>query len=79
MTTTEKALLQRAADLKGESLTEFVIRSAKEAADRVVEEATIWRLSAEDSRLFVETLLNPPEPNATLRAAAAHYKKVMGR
>jgi uncharacterized protein (DUF1778 family) len=33
-----------------------------------------WTLSAEDSRQFVETILDPPEPNDALKAAAERYK-----
>lgn len=33
-----------------------------------------WRLSESDSAAFVDTLLNPPEPNDALKAAAARYK-----
>lgn len=37
-----------------------------------------WNLSVEDSRKFIDALLNPPEPNDALKAAAATYKAAMG-
>jgi uncharacterized protein (DUF1778 family) len=35
-------------------------------------------LSAEDQRLFVDTLLNPPEPSDALRRAAQKYRELFG-
>lgn len=43
------------------------------------ERSGVARLNAEQSRKFVETLLNPPEPNEALKAAAKRFlKKVEG-
>jgi uncharacterized protein (DUF1778 family) len=33
----------------------------------------VWRLNPDDSRTFIGSLLNPPEPNDALKAAAARY------
>ena len=41
-----KALLKKAADLRGRSLGDFVIAAALEKAEEVLEEATCWRLDA---------------------------------
>ena len=70
-----KALLQRAADLQGRSLTDFVLESARHAAEAVIHEHEVITLSARDSRAFVEALLNPPAPNERLRAAFARYQQ----
>ncbi len=40
------ALLKRAAELQGRSLTDFVVSAAHDAAVRAIEEAEIIRLSA---------------------------------
>jgi uncharacterized protein (DUF1778 family) len=74
----QKALLQRAADLQGRSLTDFVIASAHDAAVRVVQEMQIVKLNAEQSRIFAEALLNPPQPNAALRRAARRHRQLVG-
>jgi uncharacterized protein (DUF1778 family) len=74
----QKALFQRAAALQGRTLTDFVIASVHDAAVRVVEEAQTIRLSAEDSRVFAEALLNPREPNARLKATARRYLRLLG-
>ncbi len=72
-----KSLLQHAAELQGRSLTDFVVRSAEEAAKEVVRDHMVITLSAEDSRVFAEAILNPPKPNKKLRAEYARYKRMV--
>jgi uncharacterized protein (DUF1778 family) len=74
----QKALLQRAAQLQGRSLTEFMVSSLQEAAERVVREHEVMTLTARESALFVEALLNPSPPNARLIAAAERYNALTG-
>lgn len=74
----QKATLQQAASLSGRTLSEFVVASAQEAASRVIQEHAMVRLSRSDQVAFVSALLDPPEPNARLRQAAAAYRKQMG-
>lgn len=71
----QKVLLQRAADLQGRSLSDFVIESAQRAAEAVIRELEIITLSVEDSRAFAEAMLNPPAPNDRLREAFARYQQ----
>ncbi len=79
VTEAQKALFQRAADLTGRSLTEFMLSSAEEAAARTVREHDVLTLSGEDRDIFLRALLSPPAPPARLRQAAARYKRLMGR
>lgn len=72
-----KALLQKAADLSGRTLTDFVTSSAQAEAQRVIQQHQTLKLSLEDSEAFVNALLNPPEPNDALKAAALRYKQVI--
>ncbi len=72
-----KALLQKAADLEGRTLTDFVAASAQAEAYRVIEKHQTLKLNAEDSIAFVKALLNSPQPNDALQAAALRYKQVM--
>ncbi len=64
------ATLKRAAEMEGRSVSDFVIAAAHAAAQRAIEQTQIIRLSFEDQRRFAEALINPPEPNETLRRAA---------
>ena len=73
------AVVRRAAELQGSSVSDFVVTAAQEAAHRVIEETQMIRLSAEDQRRFVDLLLNPPPPApALLRAAEAHKRLALG-
>ena len=67
------ATLKRAAELKGRSLSDFVVSAAHEAAQKAIEEEGVIRLSAEDQRLFAEALINPPKPNAALKRARRRH------
>jgi uncharacterized protein (DUF1778 family) len=63
------AVVKRAAELQGRSLSYFVVAAAQEAAHRTIEEAQLIRLSVEDQRRFVELLVNPPPLSPALRQA----------
>lgn len=67
------AVVRRAAELQGRSVSDFVVAAAQEAATRTIEEAQIVRLSVEDQRAFADAIINPPPPSpALIRAAEAH-------
>ena len=68
------ATITRAAELKGRTVTDFVVSAAHAAAQRAIEEEGIIRLSAEDQQRFAEALLNPLPPNEALRRAARLYR-----
>lgn len=71
------AVVRRAAEIQGRSLSDFLVVAAQEAAYRTIEDAQIIRLSLEDQQRFVDVLLNPPAPSAALnRAARAHRKLI---
>jgi len=63
------ALLKRAAALKGRSISDFVVSAAHDAAQRVIDDETIIRLSTEDQARFAEALLNPPAASQALTRA----------
>jgi uncharacterized protein (DUF1778 family) len=72
------ALLKRAAEIQGRTLTDFVVTAARDAACRTIEETGILRLSVEDQRQIAEAILNPPEPAPALRRAFKRRKKLFG-
>lgn len=73
----QKRLLQRAADIRGQTLTEFVVSAAQEAATRAIVDQEVIELSLRDSQAFAKGMLDPPPIGASLRAAARRYKKIM--
>jgi uncharacterized protein (DUF1778 family) len=72
------ALLKRAAEIQGRTLTDFVLTAAREAASRALEEAEIIRLSFEDQRRIAEAILNPPKPAPALRRAFKRRRQLFG-
>lgn len=74
----QKSLFQRAAALSGRTLSEFVIDSTQEAANRIVQEHELIRLSREEQMAFVSTLLDPPQPGERLRQAVRAYRHKTG-
>jgi uncharacterized protein (DUF1778 family) len=71
------AVVRRAAELQGRSVSDFVVAAAHEAAQRAIDEAQLIRLSVEDQRRFVDLLLNPPAPTAALRRARKAHAKLI--
>lgn len=57
-----KALIKQAAQLEGQSMTEFIVAAASEAAGCVIAQHQAIALSVADSEAFVDALLNLPEP-----------------
>jgi uncharacterized protein (DUF1778 family) len=70
------AIVKRAAEIQGRSVSDFVVAAAQEAAHRTIEETEIIRLSVEDQRLLAEALLDPPAPAPALVRAAEHYRRI---
>lgn len=75
----QKVLIQKAADLEGRTMTDFVLHSAETAAERTIAERAILILSARETEVFVESIMNPAPPGAVLRAAARQYKNAIAR
>jgi uncharacterized protein (DUF1778 family) len=78
VTPEQKRLIERAATLRGTTITEFVVRSAQEAATNTIKDFEVLLLRDEARDVFVNAVLNPPAPNVAARAAAERYKKQMG-
>jgi len=70
-----KNILQRAAELQGQTLTDFVLSSTTEAARQIIREHELLELSEKDQITFARTLLNPPKSNSRLTRAARDYLK----
>ena len=71
------AVLKRAAEIQGRSLSDFVVAAAQEAAQKTIAETQIIRLAVDDQRALAQALLNPPEPNDALRRARDAHKRLV--
>ena len=71
----EKRTLERAAELSGRSLTDFVMGSAHAAALETIERYEGMVLTdPRDREAFVAAMLKPAALSRTLKAAAARYR-----
>lgn len=75
----EKELIDRAAALTGSNMTDFVRSTTLAAAREAIRTHEVIKLTAEGSRVFVEALINPPEPNDHLRELAEEFGAAAGR
>lgn len=71
------ALLKRAAELQGRTMTDFVVSAVQAAAQRTIEEAGVVRLSLADQECFAQALLAPPEASPALKRAFARRSKLL--
>jgi uncharacterized protein (DUF1778 family) len=72
-----RALIQRAADLEGRKVSEFVTDALQHAAQQAIAEVQLLRLSIADQELFAKVLLAPPEPTPALRRAFARRRELV--
>ena len=78
VTPKQKRMIERAADLRGTSVTDFVVISAQQAATETIKDFEMLKLRDEAGEVFVKALLNPPAPNAAAKAAAQRYRRRKG-
>jgi uncharacterized protein (DUF1778 family) len=72
------AMLKRAAELQGRTMTDFVVAAVQDAAQRAIEQADVMRLSLADQTCFAQALLSPPKPTPALKRAFARRGKLLG-
>lgn len=72
------AIVRRAAEIQGRSISEFVVSAAEQAARKALEEEQIIRLSAAEQVRFVEALLNPSPTAPAMARAFEHHRRLIG-
>src|SRR6266851_2820098 len=75
LTPEQKKHIERAARIKGTSVSDFVVLSADDAAMRTIREQEVLTLNERARELFANALLNPPAPGARLVTAARRYRE----
>ena|SRR5437868_419209 len=78
VTPAQKRLIERAAELRGTTVTDFVVASAQRAATETIKDFETLRLQNKSSEVFVNAVLNPQAPAPAARTAARRYKQHMG-
>jgi uncharacterized protein (DUF1778 family) len=71
------AIVKRAAEIQGRSVSDFVVAAAQEAAERTITQRQMILLSLEDQRIFAEALINAPEPGPALRRAMKAHRRLV--
>jgi len=71
------AIVKRAAEIQGRSVSEFVVMAAQDAANRIIEEVEIIRLSVAGQRAFAEAIIDPPAPSKGLKKAFAAHRRLI--
>lgn len=70
----QRALIDRAVELSGRKMTDFVLDAVQRAAVETIKNYEVMQLTARDSAVLAEALLSPPQPTTRLREAAARYE-----
>lgn len=71
------AVVRRAAEIQGRSLSDFIVAAALQDAHRTIDEAQIIRLSVDDQQRFAEALLNPPPLAPAMKRALQAHKRLI--
>jgi uncharacterized protein (DUF1778 family) len=74
-TPAQKQLIKRAAELSGTSMAAYIVSHVQEAAAETIRDFESLSLRNEAREAFVQALLNPPEPNEALKAAAVRHQQ----
>ncbi len=75
LTREQKMHIERAAKIKGTSISDFVVLSAADAALRTILEHEVLTLNERSREVFARALLKPLPPGKRLVAAAKRYKE----
>jgi uncharacterized protein (DUF1778 family) len=78
VTPAQKRLIERAAQIRGTSVTDFIVSKMQEIAAETIKHYESMELRDDARELFVQSLLDPREPNKKAKTAVARYKKVIG-
>jgi uncharacterized protein (DUF1778 family) len=71
------ALVRRAAEIQGRSVSDFVVAAAQEAAQKTVTKIAVIRLSRDAQEKFVDLLLNPPPLATALKKAFKRHRALV--
>jgi uncharacterized protein (DUF1778 family) len=70
-----KAMFQRAAELRGLTLTDYVINTLVDNSQQVIRDYEVLTLTSRNREAFLQALMNPPPPSSKLVSALARYRK----
>lgn len=71
------AMLKRAAELQGRTVTDFVVAAVQDAAQLAIEKVGVVQLSLKDQECFARALLAPPKSVPALKRAFTRRRKLL--
>jgi uncharacterized protein (DUF1778 family) len=71
------AIVRRAAELQGRSISDFLVAAALKDARQTIEDAQIIRLSVDDQHRFAEMLSNPASLAPAMKRALKARKRLI--
>jgi uncharacterized protein (DUF1778 family) len=71
------ALVKRAAEIEGRSVSDFVVAAAREAAQRTIAETNVLHLALADRQALADALGTPPKPAPALRRARTAHRRLI--
>lgn len=71
------AVVRRAAELQGRSVSDFLVAAALKDAQRTIEDVQIIRLSIDDQTRFADLLLNPPHLAPAMKRALKARRRLI--
>ena len=75
VTPDQKELIERAACVQGRTVTDFVVSALQEMARQAIAEHSVWKLTQEQHKVFIDALMDPPAPNQKLREGYKRLRK----
>jgi uncharacterized protein (DUF1778 family) len=66
--------LTQAAELSGATLNQFLVQSAWEKAQAIIEKERFIKMTSRSAKTFFAALEHPPEPTEKLKKAVHRYK-----
>jgi uncharacterized protein (DUF1778 family) len=70
------AIVRRAAEIEGRSVSDFVVDAAQQAARTTIEETHVIRLASEDQLRFAQMLLEPAPMSPAMECARAAHARL---
>jgi uncharacterized protein (DUF1778 family) len=69
-----RATVEQAAELLGATVNQFVVQTAYQEAQRILERESVIRLSQKDARRILARLDSPPKPAKALKDAIRTFR-----
>ena len=70
-------LLEKAAELKGRSMLDFIVDAAREAAEKTIERTEIIHLSSADQKCIAEAIISPSPISPALERAFQRHSELV--